>query len=466
MNSRSHDASHHEHHGGRHNRPLTFWGLVVAWTAGAPGLRAQQPDPLGPLVAEALRNNLALAAERRAEDRTAAQVKEARGLFFPSATVDSRYTEQSGTVNLGDFVNPAYAALNQIRGRNQFPTNLDLTLPLAYESRVRVIQPLFNESIRKNYALARHRLDGQREQTGIAARRLAADVQTAYVSVADARSAVAIYHASLALVAESERVATRLLEAGRATPDAVFRARAERSDVEQKLAEATEQAEAAARALNQLVGRPLDTPVPAIPDSALQFELGLSEDEAVAHALAHREELSAVDAGIAAADEAVGLATAAFLPSVALAFDYGFQGQEIRFGPNNDYWTVSVVLSWNLFNGGRDLSRRQAAGAEAARARLVRQDLEEKIRLEVRQAYAAALVAQAAIATADDRLAAARRTFDLVRRRYEEGVASQIEFLDARTQLTNAELNRALTAHRFAIRYFNLERAAALRAID
>ena len=60
----------------------------------------------------------------------------------------------------------------------------------------------------------------------------------------------------------------------------------------------------------------------------------------------------------------------------------------------------------------------------------------------------------------------AERTFDLVHRRYEEGVASQIEFLDARTQLTNAELNRALTAHRYAIRYFDLERAAALRPMD
>jgi outer membrane protein len=97
---------------------------------------------------------------------------------------------------------------------------------------------------------------------------------------------------------------------------------------------------------------------------------------------------------------------------------------------------------------------------------VARQDLESRIRLEVRQAYDAAVVAHGAIATADDRLAAARKSFDLVRRRYEEGVASQIEFLDARTQLTNAELNRALTAHRYAIRYFDLERAAALRPMD
>jgi outer membrane protein TolC len=343
---------------------------------------------------------------------------------------------------------------------------LDLTLPLAHESRLRLTQPLFNETIRRNYAIARNRHAGQEARWLGAARRLAADVQTAYLSVAAARSAAAVYEASLALVAENERVTERLLAAGRGTPDAVFRARAERSDVAQRLAEAREQVDAAARALNQLLGRPLDAPVAAIPDSGLTFELTIGEDSAAASALARREELAQVDAGIGAADAAVGLATAAFLPSVSLAVDYGFQGQAVRFDRENDYWVASVVVSWNLFNGGRDVARRSGARAAADRQRVTRRDLEERIRLEVRQAYAAAVVARAGIATAEDRVTAARRTFDLVRRRYEEGVASQIEFLDARTQLTNAELNRTLTAYRYAIRFVDLERAAALRSVD
>jgi hypothetical protein len=35
--------------------------------------------------------------------------------------------------------------------------------------------------------------------------------------------------------------------------------------------------------------------------------------------------------------------------------------------------------------------------------------------------------------------------------------------VDARTALTSAELNRVMTAYRYAIRYVDLERAAALR---
>jgi outer membrane protein len=84
----------------------------------------------------------------------------------------------------------------------------------------------------------------------------------------------------------------------------------------------------------------------------------------------------------------------------------------------------------------------------------------------VRQAYDAAVVARDAIGTAEARLAAARRSFELVRRRYEEGLASQVEFIDARTAYTNADLNRVVTVYRYAIRYVDLERAAALRELD
>jgi outer membrane protein TolC len=426
---------------------------------------SQQPDPLGHLVAEALRSNLGFAAERLVERRRAAEVGEARGLFFPSLTLESRYSEQDGTLNLGDFVNPAYAAINELRGSNDFPTSLDLTLPLAHESRVRLTQPLFNEAIRNNYRLAGRRYDAQRQHRLVTARALAAQVQIAYVSFAAARNAAAVYEATLDLVTENERVAQRLLEAGRATPDALFRARAERSDVAQRLAEAREQVDAAARALNQILGRLLDSPVETIPDTALRFDLPIGQDSAVAHALARREELGQVDAEIGAAGAAVGVATAAFLPSVAVAVDYGFQGQQVRFNRDSDFWVASLVVSWNLFNGGRDVARRHAAIADRERASVARRDLEQRIALEVRQAHQAAVVARGAIATAEDRLAAARRSFELVRRRYDEGVASQIEFLDARTQLTSAELNRVLTVHRYAIRYLELERAAALRDI-
>lgn len=440
--------------------------LPATVAAQAESTRQRSADSLGDIVTEALRNNLAVAQERLLEERAEAQVREARGRYLPAVSIESRYTELSGAVDLGDFVNPAYGALNQITGTNQFPTDVSVTLPFRHESRLRLTQPIFNARIRSAVTAAGHSYEGQRAQRRASERALAAEAQTSFLRVAAVRSARRIWEATLLLVEESERVAERLVDAGTATPDAVFRARAERSDVEQSLDEARESERAAARAFNRLLRRPLDTPVDSVDQSSLLFDIPFTEEEAVRRALAHREELSALESGVRSLRAAVRAETVGYLPEVALALDYGFQGRDLSFGRDSDFWTASLVVSWSLFNGGQRLARRNAATSDVRRLRLRYEDTEDLIRLETRQAYQAAVVARAAIATSEDRLAAAERSFALVRRRYEEGLASPIEFLDARTALTNAELNRVVTVYRYAMRWVQLERAAALRNID
>src|SRR6266566_160566 len=300
----------------------------VFLTDAPPVLAAQRPDPLGQLVTEALRTNLGLEGERLAERRVAAEVREARGLFFPSLGLQSRYSRLGGVPNIGDLINPAYATLNQLTGTSRFPTNINFTLPQAHESRLELVQPVFNLGIVANYAVARARVD--------------------------------------------------------AVPDSVFE----------------------------------------------RLPLDITADSAVARALAAREELRQADAGVRTAQASGRAATAAFFPSVSVALDYGFQGPDIAFRSSNDFWLASVVVSWNLFNGGRDAARASEAAYEADRARTQGQDVADRIALQVRTAHEAAVVARSAITTADTRLEAARRTFELVRRRYEEGVARPIEFVD------------------------------------
>ena len=185
----------------------------------------------------------------------------------------------------------------------------------------------------------------------------------------------------------------------------------------------------------------------------------------MAHALGTRDELRQADFAITAASAQEKAATAAFLPSVAVALDYGVQGNTYQFDREHDALAASVVVEWNVFNGGRDEARRQQAAIGANRARVARHELERRVELDVRQSYDALQVARAAIATARDRVTAARRSFELVTRRHAEGMASQIEFIDARTAYTRAELNLIVTRQSYAVRAADLERAAALRTL-
>jgi outer membrane protein TolC len=197
-------------------------------------------------------------------------------------------------------------------------------------------------------------------------------------------------------------------------------------------------------------------------DSALGIDLRITLDSAIALGLRSRDELRQLDAGIRAAQGQEKLATAAFLPTLALALDYGFQGDRYRFTGDRDYLIASLVLQWNLFNGGQARARQDQARLEAERLRTERALTRRRIELEIRTAWRAAEVAGLARGTAADRLSSAERNYGLVERKYREGAAPQVALIDARTSYTSARLNLILTTYDYLARTVELDRAAGL----
>lgn len=82
--------------------------------------------------------------------------------------------------------------------------------------------------------------------------------------------------------------------------------------------------------------------------------------------------------------------------------------------------------------------------------------LAQQIALEVQQALDRLQTSQVSLQVAEARAAAARAAFRIAGRKRDEGVISQVEFLDARTSLTAAELNLN------AVRFESLARQADL----
>ncbi len=434
--------------------------LLLLW----PREVAAQATPLDSMARLAISRNLGLRQSREAERQGALGVRQARGLFLPTLGIEARYSDLNGAIDIGDAINPAYAALNQLIGRDQFPTNIHQTLPFKQETKLRSTLPLFNGSLLANLAAARALRDLRGADRAAATRRLDADARLAYLNYARAVRAVEIYDATVTVVAENQRVAERLVGAGSATGDAVYRARASVADVQQQRADAVRLRDAALGMLNLLLDRDADTPVAMLNDAQLPEMRPLTLDEALTAAL-RREERAQTAAGSAAARAQGRAAAATFLPSLALAADYGVQGAEYHFDRDHDAAIASVVLQWNLFNGGQDATRREAA-ASARRVMALRSaDADRMIALDVRTSFDAVGVARAGLASATARLDAARRAFQMVDRRFTEGLASHLEWSDARAQLTAAELNLVLSKYTMAARVVDIERAAALRAI-
>ena len=440
--------------------------LAAAALLAVPAASAQQPsNTLDSIARLAIARNLDVRRTAERLDAADAGVRQARGLYLPSVGFEARYSHLDGAVNIGDFINPAYNALNQLLGRPAFPTNIDATLPLEQETRLHTTMPLYNGALAANLAGARATRDARGAERAGAMRKLDADARIAYLNWARAARAVEIWDATLPTLAENERASQCLVDAGNATPDAVLRARSLRADAVQQRAEAAHLRDAALGALNLLLDRPLDTPAPAIADDELPAPGDLTLDAALASS-ARREELAMTNASISGARAQQRAAASTFLPSLAVAVDYGYQGSGYHFDRNHDVTTLSLVAQWNLFNGGQDDARRDAAGAAERESQLLRTSVERQIALDVRTAYDAVSTGREALTAADARLAAAERTFTLIDRRYNEGLASHLEWADAETQLTSARLNQTLARYALAARGIDLERAAALRPLQ
>ncbi|WP_434479113.1 TolC family protein [Gemmatimonas sp.] len=416
-------------------------------------------------VNEALNANLAIAQQSAALRRATQSVREAHGRFLPSVALNARYSEFSGVLNIGDFINPAYAALNQLIGQERFPTNIAATLPFRQETKLELSMPLFNDALFGARAAARAQRDLVGSGRHAAMRQLAADVQQAWLGYATTVRAVETLEATLPVLDENVRVSERLIQNGQATPDVLLRARAERSELLQQLEETRRQRESARRSFNLLRNAPDDAAVTLVSDSTLTAFALLDRETLLSRALQRREELAQTGSLIDIARAQERVATSAFLPNLSLGASYGVQGDAYRFNRNNDVGLASLVLGWNLFNGTQDAARREQARASRTEAEFRRREAERAVRRDVLNAWDAVQAARSNLVTADDRYASAQRAFSLVQRRYAEGLATQIEFLSARSAFTGAALNQVITRFSFATRVVDLERAAALRSL-
>ncbi len=426
---------------------------------------AQSPQ-MEAYVREGLAQNLGLKQQHLMLEQSRAGVREARGLFLPSITATTRMNELRGNaLDIGRFVNPAYAALNQVIGANLFPTDIHYTLPSRRETQIQLLQPLFQPAILFNYQAQSSLADAQEAATGARIRALVEEIKTAYLDYAKSVRVSELYDATLVLLKENVRVSERLVESGQATADVLLRARADLSEVEQQQAEARKMRTAAGERFNMLLDRPAEAEImldPALDSVSTDSGSLPGADDAVLHAARHREELRQLDAAAEAADDGVSAITASYLPTIGAGITLGYQGDAYDFRRGKDYTVYTLSATWNIFNGLQDASRREQAVAERERLLVQRRETEKLIALQVRMTHDDVIVGGAAIQTARDRLASARRGFEMVAKRFEQGMAPQVEYLNARTSYTAAGINEIVTRYDYLSRRVRYERAAAL----
>ncbi len=433
------------------------------------GLTAQTGN-LDSYIKEGLSNNLALKQKDFSYNQSVAALDEARGLFLPSVGINARYSRAGGgrtiDIPVGDLVNPVYEGLNSIIGSQVYPTNIpnekvNFLREKEHETKISLVQPIFKPEIYFNYKIKSNLKDLQQAERDAYARELVKEIKTAYFNVLKTTEVVKLYEETLELVNENLRVSKSLYKNDKVTKDIVYRAEAERSSIVELLEDANKNNDLAKYYFNFLLNKPLDENI-VIEQGLTHQEANADSDESIYNiALQNREEFKQLNAAIMASDNSTSLAQSGYYPGLVLAVDYGFQGEEYKFTKDDDFWMASLVLQWNLFNGFQDKAKAQQAEWQTKTLELQKIELEKQINLQVRKAARNLAVAKAKMKTASDKQKSIEKSFTIVKKKFENEMASQLEFIDARTTFTQASISKTVTEYDYLIKQAELERVAA-----
>jgi outer membrane protein TolC len=263
------------------------------------------------------------------------------------------------------------------------------------------------------------------------------------------------------LLRENLRVNQSLFDNGKITEDQVLRAKTELLAVDQRLRETQNLATQAQSFFNFLLNRDLLAGIEVSSPPTAPPGQGGALEQLWSSALNRRPEVARVDELRKAAEEQTRIARKQKWPTLSLGVDAGSQGVDYRFGDGYNFSVASLVFTWRLFDGGGDEARVRQARAAERQVVLRQEEIAQQIRLEVQQAFDRLTTARDSLATAAARADAARAAFRIASRKRDEGVISQVEFIDARSALTGAELNHNVTRFDVLARHAELEYATS-----
>jgi outer membrane protein TolC len=434
-------------------------------------LQAQNPH-LEAYIIEGLESNKGLKQKQLDYAVDLASLKEAKGLFLPDLSLNARYTVARGgrTIGfpVGDLLNPVYSTLNMLTGSEMFPQieNQDFAFyrPTEHETKVSLVQPIFNSDIVQNYRIRKQYAEIARIDVDRYKRELIKEITKAYYNYSKANNLLALADTSFALVLENLRVSQRLYENDKVTIDAVYRSESELSRVEVQQAQAQNMVESSRAYFNFLLNRHLDTEVKLMAESPVPP--GISLEEANTFALQNRDELDQIEEYMQLNKHVTSLHRGKNVPGVFGVVDYGFQGEQYSFTNEDDFMLASLVMRWNLFQGSTNHQKVQQSRIEGKKLDELFQETQQQISLEVIDHFYGLQAAYESVESAGKQTSSAMRAYELINRKYMEGQSSLLELIDARTSLTGAAANAIIARSEYYSRLADFECAMGANGLE
>lgn len=400
------------------------------------------PLALAEAIDTALEKSPYLKAAEFDAEAALTQMREARGHAFPKIVL-------SETIMRTDH--PAWAIFEQF-GQQEYdfalfrdfqnPDRINhLTPRTNFQTKLQIEQPVYTGGrLSAGMDQARLGAKAQAQAKERVRQEVIFDVVRTYYGVLLAQRGEHVAKEAVKTVAAHVQTAENLYRAGVVVKSDVLSAQVALAKTREQAIIAGNQVKLAKAALNHYMGVEQST------EYAIQGDLnyvpvffGLAD--LIKEALAERPDLQQVIFGTEATRRGIDFARAGYYPTVGVMANYAFDdsGPKDLFSDGRSY-SLAAMANWTVFDGFITKAQVERATLQTKKMEAVQERVRSGIALQVRQAYLALDAARKRIEVTRKAVSQAQESQRIIHNRYQAGVTTMVEVLDADTALLGARL--------------------------
>ena len=417
----------------------------------APGAFAEKslPIDLQTAIDKAFKTHADIKIAEYSLDGARADYNAARESFGPKVTF-SHNTNRGGywkeqPVTQGGAV-VGYDKLNQTRHTNTF--NLSV--------------PIFNPALNAAEKQAKARYQSSVLGEELAFITMKQTVSNAYYTLLAAIDAQQVCEKSVAALQDHLKNVQAQYDVGVVAKVDLLRSEVELTSAQQDLIKAENRHSIAEARLNNMMGIDQDTKLNPVEELGYTVYKEVLPN-CISYAMLHRLDLQQSRLQVKAAEAALNGAKAGWMPSVSGSLSNSWSDDRWP-GTEGSNWGVSLGVNMNVFDSGVTKSNVAKAKANLMVAKeSYRQDT-DNVELDVRNCYNTLREAEKRISTTQVAVAKAEEDYHIAQVRYEAGVGTNTDVLDAQVALHQARNNFNTSLYDYNLAKVALDTAMGIEA--
>ena len=239
----------------------------------------------------------------------------------------------------------------------------------------------------------------------------------------------------------------------------VLRSEVELANAQQNLIKAENAYKIAEANFNKIIGLPLATNL-FLEDTLNYTPYDKDLEYCLDYAAKNRPELEQAKQGVEAARGQVKVARSGYQPQISAFASQNWATGDGHWPADEEKdWAVGVQASLTIFDTGVTRAKSHAAEANYFSAQEAYRDTVDAVMLDVRSQYLNLREAEKRISTTEVAVSQAEEDYRIAQLRYQAGVGTNTDVLDAQVALTDAQTNYLQSVYDYNISKTNLETA-------